>query len=258
MLAPRVIPVLLLDGPRLVKTVRFRAPRYLGDPVNAVRIFNRKEVDELALLDIGGAAAERGPNFDFIREIVSEAFMPVCYGGGVRTLAQLEKLFALGVEKVALNTAAAVLPGLIGEAARVFGSQSVVAAVDFRRKLLGGATAVAARGTVDLKRPPADLARAAVDAGAGEIFLQSVERDGAMAGYDLAVVREVAAAVPVPVIACGGAGGLADLAAAIAAGASAAAAGSLFVYQGKLRAVLISYPSPDELATLARGAGPAA
>ncbi len=256
MLAPRVIPVLLLDGPRLVKTARFREPRYLGDPINAVRIFNRKEVDELNLLDIGTAAAERGPDFGFIREIVSEAFMPVCYGGGVRSLDQLEKLFALGVEKVALNTAAATLPGLIGEAARVFGSQSVVAAIDFKRKLLGGATAVVGRGTRDLKMSPAELARAAVAAGAGEIFLQSVDRDGAMAGYDLAVIRDVAAAVNVPVIACGGAGNLADLAAALGAGASAAAAGSLFVFQGKLRAVLISYPAPAELAQLGGAARP--
>lgn len=251
MLAPRVIPVLQLDGRRLVKTQRFGERRYIGDPINAVRIFNRKEVDELILLDISDTAAGRGPQFDFIREIVSEAFMPVCYGGGVRNLAQMEKLFALGVEKVSLNSACETLPGLIGEAAATFGCQSIVASIDFKRRFLGGATAMAHRGRHDLKQTPAALARAAEAAGAGEILLQSIERDGTMSGYDLVVLQAVVAAVGVPVIACGGAGGLADITAAIQTGASAAAAGSMFVFQGKLRAVLISYPSRDELARIA-------
>jgi cyclase len=251
MLAPRVIPILLIDGRRLVKTVRFGDARYVGDPINAVRIFNRKEVDELILIDISAPAAERGPQLDFIQEIVSEAFMPVCYGGGVRTLAQMEKLFSLGVEKVSLGAATAELPGLIGQATAAFGSQSVVACVDFKRRLLGGPTVVTQRGARDLKRSPAEMARAAQDAGAGEIFLQSVDRDGTFGGYDLAVVQQVAAAVSVPVIACGGARDFDDLAAAIGHGASAAAAGSLFVFQGKLRAVLISYPAREQLAKLA-------
>jgi imidazole glycerol-phosphate synthase subunit HisF len=250
MLAPRVIPVLLIEGRRLVKTVRFSDPRYVGDPMNAVRIFNRKEVDELILLDIGATAAGGGPQFEFVREIVSEAFMPVCYGGGVTTLAQMEKLFARGVEKVSLGTATENLPGLIAAAATAFGSQSVVACIDFKRKLLGGAAVATSRGQHDLKRKPADFARAAQDAGAGEILLQSIDHDGTFAGYDLPTIREVCSAVTVPVVACGGARDLADLVAAIHQGASGAAAGSLFVFQGKLRAVLISYPPPDELAKL--------
>lgn len=250
MFTPRVIPVLLLDERRLVKTVRFSAPRYIGDPINAVRIFNRKEVDELILLDISPAAAERGPQFDFIREIVSEAFMPVAYGGGVRTLAHMEKLFALGVEKISLNTAAEELPGLLAEAAKVFGRQSIVAAVDFRRRLLGRVAALTRRGTRELPRTPVEQARAAADVGAGEILLQSVDRDGTFSGYDLPMIQAVSSAVDVPVIACGGAGSITDMAAALVHGASAAAAGSLFVFHGKLRAVLISYPSPDELARL--------
>jgi cyclase len=250
MLAPRVIPILLIDGRRLVKTVRFREPRYVGDPMNAVRIFNRKEVDELILIDIGSASGEREPQFEFIQEIVSEAFMPVCYGGGVRSLAQMEKLFALGVEKISLGAAAEGLPGLVSQAAAAFGSQSVVVCVDHRRRILGGATALTRRGTHDLKRKPAELARAAQDAGAGEILLQSIERDGTFGGYDLPLIKEVTSAVDVPVIACGGARNFSDLSAAIAHGASAAAAGSMFVFQGKLRAVLISYPSRDDLAKL--------
>ncbi len=250
MLAPRVIPVLLLDGRRLVKTVRFGDARYIGDPINAVRIFNRKEVDELVLLDLNATATGQGPQFDFVQEIVSEAFMPVCYGGGVSTLAQMEKLFSLGVEKISLGAAAEKLPGLVGEAARVFGRQSVVVCVDFKRKLLGGPTAVTRRGTRDTKRKPVDFARAAEEAGAGEILLQAVDRDGTFGGYDLPVIHEVASAVGVPLIACGGARDFNNLAAAIAHGASAAAAGSLFVFQGKLRAVLISYPAQDELMQL--------
>jgi cyclase len=250
MLAPRIIPLLQLDGRRLVKTVRFRDSRYIGDPINAVRIFNRKEVDELILVDISAAAAERGPQFEFIREIVSEAFMPVCYGGGVRTLRHMEQLFSLGVEKIALNSACETLPGLLGEAARVFGRQSVVATVDFKRRVFGGAVATTRGGKHEMKQSPAELARAVEAAGAGEILLQSIERDGSMNGYDLPVIREVAAAVQTPVIACGGAASLTDLGAAIQAGASAAAAGSLFVFQGKLRAVLISYPSREELMKL--------
>jgi imidazole glycerol-phosphate synthase subunit HisF len=193
MLAPRVIPVLLLDGRRLVKTVRFGNPRYVGDPMNAVRIFNRKEVDELILLDTGASGGGAGPQFDFIREIVSEAFMPVCYGGGVTSLAQMEKLFALGVEKISLGAVADNLPGLVGEAAKAFGSQSVVVCADFKRRLLGGPTIVTHRGTRDTKRKPAEFVRAAQDAGAGEILLQSVDRDGTFGGYDLNTIREIAA-----------------------------------------------------------------
>lgn len=253
MLLPRIIPVLLIDGRRLLKTRRFADPRYVGDPINAVRIFNDKEVDELAILDIG-ATAETGPNFEIIREIVTEAFMPVCYGGGVRTLTQMEKLFALGLEKVSLGAAAATLPGLIGEAAARFGQQSVVACVDVKRTLLGGQTVAVNHGRTSLGRKPAEFARACVDAGAGEIFLQSIERDGTRKGYDLPLVSEVTAAVSVPVIACGGAHTLEDLRRALhEGGASAAAAGSMFVFHGKLEAVLISYPSKPELRELAAG-----
>lgn len=248
MLLPRVIPVLLIDGRRLLKTKRFTEPRYVGDPINAVRIFNDKEVDELVILDIG-AAVTGEPNFEIVREIVSEAFMPVAYGGGVRTLAHMEKLFGLGLEKVSLGAAAATLPGLVGQAAARFGSQSVVVCVDAKRNWLGHATVMTQRGTKTVERKPAEFARACQDAGAGEILLQSIDRDGTFKGYDLPLVKEVAAAVTVPVVACGGAGSFEDIRSVVQLGASAAA-GSLFVFHGKLQAVLISYPSRPELAGL--------
>jgi len=251
MLLPRVIPVLLISGRRLLKTRRFADPRYVGDPINAVRIFNDKEVDELVILDID-ATPQAGPNFEVVREIVSEAFMPVCYGGGVRTLAQMERLFSLGLEKVSLGAAAATLPGLIGEAAGRFGRQSIVACVDVKRTLLGGASVVVGHARTSLGRKPAEFARACVEAGAGEILLQAVDRDGTRKGYDLPLVKEVTAAVSVPVIACGGAGGLEDLRLALQeGGASGAAAGSLFVFHGRLEAVLISYPPRADLRRLA-------
>ncbi len=248
MLLPRVIPVLLIDGRRLLKTRRFADPRYVGDPINAVRIFNDKAVDELVILDIG-AASTGEPNFDIVREIASEAFMPVTYGGGIRTLAQMEKLFGLGVEKVSLGAAAATLPGLVGTAAARFGSQSVVVCIDVKRNWLGQPVVTTERGRKSLPLQPADFARACEDAGTGEIFLQSVDRDGTRKGYDLPLIASVAAAVQLPVVACGGAGSFADVRTAIQAGVSAAA-GSLFVFHGKLEAVLISYPSRRELRSL--------
>ncbi len=251
MLAPRVIPVLQIDRRRLVKTVRFGDARYVGDPINAVRIFNRKEVDELILVDITATTDGREPQFDFIQEIVSEAFMPVCYGGGVTSVAQMERLFKLGVEKVSLGSAAATQRGLVTDAARIFGSQSVVVCIDHKHKLFGGPKVVTQRGRHEQAQAPADFACAMEDAGAGELILQSVDRDGTMKGYDLPMLADVAARVRTPVVACGGAGSLNDFTAAIRVGAAGVAAGSLFVFQGKLRAVLISYPSREELARLA-------
>ena len=251
MLRPRVIPLLLIDGRRLLKTKRFAQPRYVGDPVNAVRIFNEKQVDELMLIDIGAAETGR-PNFDVLREIASEAFMPVAYGGGVRTLADMEKLFELGLEKVSLGAATATLPGLIAQAAGQFGSQSIIACLDVKRTLFGSQAVWINRGRRRVSSNPADFARLCTDAGAGEILVQSIDRDGTREGYDLALVQSITKAVKVPVIAAGGASSLNDLRTAIQqGGASAVAAGSLFVFHGKLEAVLISYPSTAELLSLA-------
>ena len=248
MLRSRAIPCLLLKGQGLVKTVKFRDPKYVGDPINAIKIFNEKEVDELTLLDITASSEGRGPSFKVIEEVASECFMPLAYGGGIRTIEDIKKIVSMGVEKVVLNSAAISNPGLIAEAAREIGSQSVVASIDVRRKLFGGYEVMGDRGRVKTGRDPLAFAKTLAGLGAGEILLNAIDRDGTQEGYDTELIKLVADGVSVPVIAVGGAGSLQNLADAIKlGGAAAAAAGSLFVFHGPHRAVLISYPSYDEL-----------
>lgn len=247
---PRVIPCLLLRGTGLVKTVKFADPKYVGDAINAVRIFNEKECDELIFLDITATPTGRGPNFDIIRDIASECFMPLCYGGGITSMTQIEQLFKLGCEKVSINSAIYTHQQLIREASQAFGSQSIVAGIDVKRSLLGKAAVYSHSGTQVQKILPQEHARRVQDLGAGEILLNSIDRDGTQKGYDLDLLREVASAVSIPVVACGGAGKLSDFRDAINAGASAVAAGSFFVFHGKHRAVLITYPRRSELLEL--------
>lgn len=243
MVLPRFIPVLLLSNGGLVKTVRFAKPTYVGDPINAVRIFNEKGVDEIVLLDIDATIQGREPDFRLIERIASEAFVPVTYGGGISSIEQMRTLFRLGVEKVCVTSAAIENPGLLSAAAAAFGAQSIVAGIDVKKDMLGRQRVYTRRGGKRHAIDPARCAQNLVAAGAGEVFLMSIERDGAMIGYDLPLIRRVADAVAVPVVACGGAGALADLEAAIVeAGASAAAAGSLFVFIGPYRAILINSP----------------
>lgn len=244
----RVIPCLLLKGSGLVKTVKFRKPRYVGDPINAVRIFNDKEVDELIFLDITATVEDRPPPLKKITEIAGECFMPLCYGGGVKSLEDMQAIFSAGVEKIALNTAAIENPDLLASAAARFGSQSLVAAIDVRKTLLGKHQVWTRSGTRNTGRDPVQMARELESRGAGEILLNSIDRDGTRSGYDLDLVERVASSVKVPVVALGGAGGVDDLARAVKqAGASAVAAGSLFVFHGKHRAVLINVPPPGVL-----------
>lgn len=248
MLRTRVIPCLLLQGEGLVKTTRFKDPTYVGDPINAIRIFNEKEVDELVFLDIAASRNDQGPALTAIREFATECFMPVAYGGGIRSLSDAREVLALGIEKIVINTMALRRPQLVTEIAREFGSQAVVVSIDARKKLLGGYEVMGAGGTQKTGFTPAEHARSMSELGVGEILINSIERDGTQAGYDLDLVRSVADAVPVPVIACGGAGTLAHFAEAVSEGhASAVAAGSMFVFHGRHRAVLISYPSRSEL-----------
>lgn len=247
-LLPRVIPVLLLRGRGLVKTVAFRKPVYLGDPVNVIRIFNDKEVDELTLLDIDATPRGRGPDFRLLHEIASECFMPLGYGGGISTVAQVRQLLAIGLEKVVLNARAVEDPSFVRAAADEAGSQSVVVSIDVKRRLFGGQRVVTRSGRVDTGIDPVALAEEMQRRGAGELILNSVDRDGTMKGYDLPLVRRVASAVDIPVVACGGAASAEDFGRAVAEGASAVAAGAMFVFQGPHRGVLISFPSRPELA----------
>jgi cyclase len=251
MIRPRVIPCLLLQDRGLVKTVRFKDPKYLGDPINIVRIFNDKEVDELVFLDIQATPENRPPAFDLLRNITSECFMPLGYGGGIGSMEEVRHLLSIGIEKVILNTSAVETPTLIRSAADYAGSSSVVISIDVRKNILGKYEVYTRGGRKSTGLDPVRYAAEVERLGAGEILINSIDRDGLMEGYDLELIRRISSKVGIPVVACGGAGNIRHLREAIKlGGASAAAAGSLFVFQGPLRGVLISYPSPQELKTL--------
>ena len=244
MIRARIIPCLLLRGHGLVKTRKFKDPVYLGDPVNAVRIFSEKEVDELVILDIDASRKGCEPDYELVAEIAGECFMPVAYGGGIHTLAQARKLIRCGIEKVVINSASIESTGFIREIADVFGSQAVVGSIDARKTMLGGHRVSVKSGTVDTKLKPEDHAASLEQAGVGEILLTSIDRDGQMQGYDIELIKKVSSKVNVPVVACGGAGTLDHMRRAMSeSGASAVSAGSMFVFYGKHRAVLINYPT---------------
>jgi cyclase len=246
-LIPRVIPCLLLRGTGLVKTTKFGDPKYVGDMINAVRIFNDKEVDEIIILDIEAHAGRGRIQWDLVTKTASEAFMPMCYGGGVTSVDEIKRLLKAGVEKVSINTAAHDDPRLVENAVKTFGSQAIVGAIDVKKSFLGKYVVVSHGGDRKRSVEVAAWAKALERAGAGEILINSVDRDGTQAGYDLELVRQVTSAVRVPVIASGGAGRLEHFAQAIESGASAVAAGSMFVFHGPHRAVLITYPDRKDL-----------
>lgn len=247
MLKHRVIPALLLQDGGLVKTRRFRKPVYVGDPTNAIRIFNEKEVDELMVLDIVASKRAVDPDYRTIELFASECFMPLCYGGGVRSIDQAAKVFNLGVEKVCLQTAALHDPSLITSLADRFGSQSIVVSIDIKRDWFGRPHLYESRTGKTPKRAWLEHARDIARAGAGEILLNVVDRDGEMSGYDTELIAALTDTVTVPVIALGGAGSLDDMRDAVRAGASAVAAGAMFVFHGPHRAVLITYPRYQDL-----------
>ena len=245
----RTIPVLLLSQNGMVKTKSFSKPRYLGDPINAVKIFNEKMVDELILLDIE-ATTKNKIEFDWIEDIVSEAFMPVAYGGGISALDDCARLLANGIEKVVINTAAVEQPNLISQAAQRFGSQAVVVSIDAKRNMWKQWKAYIRGGRKQSRFSPVNLAVACERLGAGEIMLTSMEREGAFDGFDVELLKSVTDTVGIPVIAHGGAGKISDFVPAVTAGgASAIAAGSMFVFAAKGEGMLISYPSQNELKT---------
>lgn len=244
---PRIIPVLLVDDRDLIKTINFKDRTYLGDPVNAVKIFNRKGIDELSILDIGATKNRKEPDFELLKDIASEAFMPLSCGGGITTLDQVHELLAIGYEKVVINSELVRHPELITTSAEAFGSQSIVASID--AKLVNGQYKCAiSDGQEIVDKSPMELAKEAEKLGAGEIIINSIDRDGMMQGYDTKLVRSVVDSVKVPVTAIGGAGVINDLKIVLDEGhAHAAAGGSMFVYYGRLKAVLITAPSEEDL-----------
>ena len=247
----RIIPCLLLRNNGLVKSIRFRDSVYIGDPINAVKIFNEKEVDELIFLDIDATNEKKEPPIGLISKISGECFMPFAYGGGIQNIQQIEEIIKAGAEKIIINTNAFRKKNFIKEAAKRFGSSTIVISIDVKKNFIGGRTVYINGGRYDTGRDPVEYAKEMENQGAGEIFINSIDRDGTMAGYDLELVKSVSEAVNIPVIACGGAGNLNDLKLAIKeGGASAASAGSLFVFHGKRRAVLITYPSYQKISNL--------
>lgn len=238
----RVIPVLLLTERGLVKSVQFKDERYVGDPINALKIFNDKEVDELFLIDIEATKKNVSPRFDYLRELATECFMPMGYGGGIKTPDDIKRILQIGYEKICLQAAALENPRLIESAAREFGSQAVVVCIDVKRSFLGGYKVVS-RGSSKVENVKLlEWAKHVEECGAGEIIIQSVDRDGTMKGYDTEVIKSVSEAVSIPVVALGGAASVDHFKSAIQSGASAVAAGSMFVFYGQHRAVLINYP----------------
>lgn len=245
----RVVPTLLIDGRgRLVKTIKFGSRTYIGDPINAVKIFNTKEVDELILLDIDATREKRPPNYALIEDIVSEAFMPIGYGGGINAMDQIAALYKCGIEKIVLSTCLTDGVALIEQAANRYGAQAVVVCLNVKQSFFGGQQVRVDGGKRVLKGDAVEIAKRVVQAGAGELIVYSIDRDGTYEGYDLETLKRISAAVPVPTVACGGAASLDDFRKAVVdGGASAVAAGSVFIYQSAGRGVLISYPTQAEL-----------
>lgn len=252
MLRPRIIPCLLVQNKGLVKTVNFKNPKYVGDPINAVKIFNEKEVDELIVLDIDATAQRRDPDFTMIRNLAGECRMPLCYGGGVNTVQQAKEIINLGVEKVALSSAVIERPELVSDIANAVGKQSIIVVLDVKKKgLFGNYEIFTANGTKSTGKNPKDFAIQLEKLGAGEIVINSIDNDGVMKGYDLKLVQMVRDAVSIPITVLGGAGSLQDIRALVHKfGIIGAAAGSLFVFKGVYKAVLINYPKQSEIKEL--------
>lgn len=251
MLRPRIIPCLLVKDKGLVKTVNFKNPKYVGDPINAVRIFNEKEVDELMVIDIDATADNREPDYKMIENLAAECRMPLCYGGGVKTVEQAQRIFSLGVEKIAISSAAIENISLISDIAKVVGTQSVIVVIDVKKKLLGGYEVCTHNGKKKTGKDPVEFARQVQQLGAGEIVVNSIDNDGVMKGFDFIIIDKIRQAVTIPMTVLGGAGSLEDISKVIEKykiiGVSA---GSLFVFKGVYKAVLINYPSKTDKAAM--------
>jgi imidazole glycerol-phosphate synthase subunit HisF len=246
----RVIPILLIQKKGLVKSVKFKAHQYIGDPINTVKIFNEKEADEIVILDISATAEKRSPDFKQVKQLAGEAFMPLAYGGGITALSEIKELINAGVEKIILNNSAVNKPALIYEAAKWAGNQSIIVSMDVKKNFLGKYKLYIKNGSVNTRIDPVAFARQVEEEGAGEILLQDIDKDGSFSGYSLDLIKMISTVVKIPVVATSGAGSIADFINAVNAGASAVAAGSMFVLQRPHRAVLISYPSQEQLKEL--------
>ena len=251
MLRPRIIPSFLLHDKGLVKTVNFKSPKYVGDPINAVRIFNEKEVDELAFFDIDASVLNKEPDYVLIEKLANQSRMPLCYGGGVKTVEQAQKIFGLGIEKIALSSAVVHNPQLVTQIADRVGSQSVIVVLDIKKKLLGGYEIYIHNGKKSTGINPIKFAKELEALGAGEIIINSIDQDGVMKGYDLNLIKIIRAAVNIPITILGGASSFEEMSKVVNEfGVIGLAAGSLFVFKGRFRAVLISYPTPSEKRSL--------
>ena len=248
MFRPRIIPVLLLQGNALVKSKRFKDFRYIGDPINAVKVFNDLKADELVFLDIEATKEKRTISTELVRQVGEEANMPFAVGGGIRNLDEIQNIIAKGAEKVIINTCAVENPKFIREASDNFGSSTIVVCIDVKKKFFSGEVVWRNSGSKSSKYSPKDFAKIIEENGAGEIIIQSIDKDGTMSGYDLDLVKEISTAVAIPVVALGGAGNLEHMIEAYKKGfASALAAGSLFVFQGPNKGVLINYVEKSDL-----------
>ena len=246
MFLPRIIPILLIKDKGLVKTKKFKSPKYIGDPINSVRIFNEKEVDEIIILDIEASKNQKSPDFSLLEDIAAEAFMPLGYGGGIKTIDQVKKIFALGYEKVVINSSTFESYKIIEDSARIFGSQSVVGCIDIKKSTFSNRYLYSHNGQKKQKINIKTHIKNLINAGIGELIIQSIHLDGTKKGYDLNFLNKISKSIEIPSIGLGGAGELSDAVKAIKkTDLSAVAAGSIFVYFGAYDAVLINYPERD-------------
>lgn len=253
MFRPRIIPVLLLKNKGLVKSIKFRNHRYIGDPINAVKIFNDLKADELVFLDIMASKENRTISLEFIKKVGEEANMPFAAGGGISTLDQIKKIIAVGTEKVVINTSAVTEVGFIRKASEEFGSSTIVVCIDVKKRFLRDEQTWILSGTKSTSISPVDFAQQMEENGAGELIIQSIDRDGTMNGYDIPLIRKISQAVSIPIVALGGAGNMEHLKQAYSEGyANGLAVGSMFVYQGARNGILINYPEKAEIETLFR------
>lgn len=246
MLRPRIIPCLLIHDKGLVKTVNFKNPKYVGDPINAVRIFNEKESDELMVIDIDASVNQKDPDYQIIEKLASECRMPLCYGGGIKNVEQAQRIFSLGVEKVSLSSAAIENPALVEKIAERVGTQSAVVVMDVKKKFFGGYEIFTHNGKKATGKNPIEMAKLFQKMGAGEIVINSIDQDGVMKGFDFEIIDKIRNEITVPLTVLGGAGSLEDIGKLIGKyGIIGASAGSLFVFKGVYKAVLINYPNPE-------------